>query len=850
MTIPLISDEFTSRTGTLKNFDNLLGIRASDPASLGPFAAPTNGLPVALLNRHIDIRGFLDNEAVRATTMLELSNLHMAQNADTQILAVTSLPNAGTFTVNWTDENDNETGRVFLYNATSFQIATGLSALTGLDVMVTGTTFPYSITFPTSATYIPLLLVDSDLTSGGIPVDVTVNIAGTDFFYIQTASIPDPSKTQDQLGFLATIRSENWRLTAGEYDNDDIEVGPINTYNNWRGIRLTFDSTRNLGTMYLNSNTYSTPINLKVLESNIANMEISMPIPGITSLPLNLTQCSIQFTSEGLGRFDLGADSEEVVFQGNIVDVSGYVEFKADVTAFNNTHINWTSVTGVRIKLTGTGATPVGQFVLLGIRAFSKLTAWVPTSLDINTVTERLATPVTKNGNPNVSSYSPLPPILRANLAVPSGVEDPRPSDTSLSVRFHTGSLATNSAPYNKVQLIFRENEFTAQHAEWMVAELQFGKDYIDLKRYMVKRTESGGNYTDQILGGVSDTLQSAATAPAINSRPASGTFAPLKPDTNYLLQGEVINNGFRVGISEMDSNGIVNFTHYETSFEYRPEWVRRAGRVGFYGTFPDKDISLEYFRNSSTAFSIFRTAIFRSRTPVDGAQLWVSSSGPKQLFNEFLPVKSNDQVNIDSTKNPEANSITWRVTSAGTENFAGIRSNPMYFEDFDNTAVEFDIWLPGDMTQNIGKKPQIYFLDPTENGDLGGASLIGPVDIQATSSGFTHNRISLSLFKFKPVGLYEILFVSETPYTTQWWIANMRVNRRTVAWEFRAKSNSEWIPFKDMLNDDRFGLHLGRQLRGVESQLQARALTQDAWIAEYRLVPRYAQLGLIRSHI
>ena len=239
----------------------------------------------------------------------------------------------------------------------------------------------------------------------------------------------------------------------------------------------------------------------------------------------------------------------------------------------------------------------LGQFILLGIRAFSKIKLWVPTTLDVNTITEKLVRPVPRNGNTDTSTHVRVPSILRANLSVPSGVEDPRPSDGSLAIKFFTGSL-DSVGTQNIVHLYFRENRFSANHAEWMVAELRFGKSFVNLKRYMVRRLESGGNYTDEIIGSISETAQSANLAPLEDEKPLPGTFAPFKANTNYLMQAEVINNGFRIGIFEMDTNGVVNFTHQETTLEYKPEWLRRAGRVGFYVDPVDEDVTIEYFRS------------------------------------------------------------------------------------------------------------------------------------------------------------------------------------------------------------------------------------------------------------
>src|SRR5690606_32661996 len=99
MAVPAMSDEFTSRTGRIGNYDNLLGIRASDPDDLGPFTAPSNGLPTALANKHIDLRSFLNDSASRSTTQFDLARMHQHESAQFQRLITSAIPDDGTFTL-------------------------------------------------------------------------------------------------------------------------------------------------------------------------------------------------------------------------------------------------------------------------------------------------------------------------------------------------------------------------------------------------------------------------------------------------------------------------------------------------------------------------------------------------------------------------------------------------------------------------------------------------------------------------------------------------------------------------------------------------------------------------------
>ena len=68
----------------------------------------------------------------------------------------------------------------------------------------------------------------------------------------------------------------------------------------------------------------------------------------------------------------------------------------------------------------------------------------------------------------------------------------------------------------------------------------------------------------------------------------------------------------------------------------------------------------------------------------------------------------------------------------------------------------------------------------------------------------------------------------------------------QTIEWELRAIENGSWSPFRGNVNKQYGALHLSGSLSGRHIQLQARALTEDAWVSEYTFIPKYAGSGLI----
>lgn len=817
---------------------------------LSPSWAGNGTITTILGNEHINVRSFINDTGVRSTTQAELSIYHQFESAYQQTLSALGVPDAGTFDILWTDLNDVTRGKSFVWNATATQIQTGLRALfSNNDITVTGSFFIYTITFGTSNHYVPLLQVVSAVTGGGNPVDLAVIPKNADSRFLQTASSTDPTFTQADLQFIKTTKGENWTLIDpdGLYTQTDMEVGPINTYNYWNGIRISFSNP--FATLTAQSIIPNNPIDLLLLDTSAANLMLHADIPGFDTLPIYPVLSTIQMTSHPLGLFDQGYDSPEVPIGGNTTGSGGYIYFEKPLSSFTGGQFSLRGVTGVRIKLVSDGSPgPAGQFVILSMRAvkISDPTIWTKSRLDINTIRGGMTVPVNTGGNPDTSGYTRFPPLIRGNTTSLTGQEDPKPSDGALSIRFRTGAFAVAHDP-NRIQLYFRENpnDYIAPTVQsFMVGELEFGKDFISLSRYAVRRHFDGVDWLDDPVGGLVDTIQTATTAPGVGLKPTPGTLAPLKANTNYLFQAEVQNNGFRLVVYELDDGGVINFAHFETGFDFEPEWIRQGGRVGWWADLNDYDVVIDYFRSSSTAFSILRTVVFRSHTPVVGAQLVVNSSGAQQLFNEFVSRNNVDLLDIDVTRVQDKKS--YRFTGKGQNAVNGIKSNPATFDDWENMFLEFDIWLPSDMAKDPFRRPKLYLIDPQDGGNIGGPSVIGEINYIATPNGFTHNKINLGSLTFRPVGSYEVHLVSTNPHSNTWWVSDMKIGRRTVIWEARAIANGDWTPFAEMINDPRLAIHFGRDGRGKELQLQARALSPDAWISEYRVMPKYAQPGRI----
>jgi hypothetical protein len=87
---------------------------------------------------------------------------------------------------------------------------------------------------------------------------------------------------------------------------------------------------------------------------------------------------------------------------------------------------------------------------------------------------------------------------------------------------------------------------------------------------------------------------------------------------------------------------------------------------------------------------------------------------------------------------------------------------------------------------------------------------------------------------------------IDNSSFRNKWWIDNVQINTQTIEWEMRSIENGSWTPFRRNVNRQYGALHLPETQVGRSIQLQAKALTEDAWIAEYTLVPKYSSSGRI----
>lgn len=849
--IPAISDDFSAPDGRIQNFTSIFGaIPPSPSGSTNIYPSPAfSYIAQAQANKHVDIRQFKELTINRSRTMGELDQYHMSESAFTQTISmvVGSLPESGTWSLVWYDSYGVTTTKTLPFNATQQQVQLAIESFVGQGkVTVTSQvdtgTFPYLVQFSPLTPYVVILQVVSHVTVGGSisPIRVT-RVGEADINFLQTADPTNPSWTMAEIESETINTGEQWTVDTRSVAFSQANLTAIRRpeYGQWRALKIILNSIVNPFGVTFYSRLPKIPVNVTQLNASLAQTFVSFVMPDFPTSVISQTNSWIQFTSDPLGKFadegGSGGDSQQIAFQGNLTMRSVNAEFRANLALFVTAQINLTKITGVRFHIAGNGVNATGQVLtIMALRALD--VNWAPLSLDINTLEASIYHSIGLTGQVN-ESIPQMPPLIRAAVPITATTSDPTPSDIDLSLDFTTGDLTT--VAYNRLLLLLRETK-TGNTSTFLVGELVFNNTDISLHRYKITRTFASNQYTDSNPDGTISILKSGPL-------PLPGVLAPLKPNTSYRFTTEALSNGLRVAIYELDSAFAVVKTHFDTNFVFTGFFTRVPGRVGWWADTTGGTL-IRAFTAGSVTFSVLRTSIFRTRTPIDGAQLFVEASEDIELFNNFSSLAPTDQVTYDAQKSLSGSSFKFTADGHATRvnPTVGLISNAFTVDDWSHTTVEFDIWLPySALTSDT--KPIVYFKIPDTEATFGpGTNTVGPIQIEAIPGNWSHNRIDLTAFNRQPTGSYALWIVQPNPSNEPWWIDNIRVRRQAISWEMRAIEDGDWVPFGNTVNNRNAALHLDFPARGRALQLQAKALIPEAWISSYSLVPHHAELGRI----
>ena len=523
----------------------------------------------------------------------------------------------------------------------------------------------------------------------------------------------------------------------------------------------------------------------------------------------------------------------------------------------------------------GTGTNPVsnpGPVTIATMRLIPP--DWEPKALDIDTRNQVLRPAINPDGT---YPSEQLPHIWRADPADPGGPGDPRPINSRMSVTFFTGA-ATGS---NRIKLYFRgrREDFLTQldlngtdpgvipaYGENMASlgarkrqpdyglarydprpqqdleglqqgdATHIGTGYLqgrtqaDLER-LVDTISASWAYVDFQFGAV-DQL-TLGTTETQNDEERYTWGLSLDANSLYALFVDFEDTTLRVRVYAVDEYGAIIFDSPEfDSANVKNDFIfkRRKGRIGWEFQLGDGDAYIESVRSRGQMYGELLTNNFESFTPVTGARIYAGGTPDNTIIPHTSGFRGST-IEID-TRNARSTDGSVKVKSSAGQGFA---TDWIDFEDFFNTEIYFDIQLPtgtGVTAALLGEYGALIplFL-PT----------INPNRWQTV-------RLRLDPGTEQMSGLYKLIIL-QTSGSNTWWIDNLYVKEKSVAFAGRAepydpwnRGGNPWTEFRDLINSEINGVVFPS--RGNWAQVRGQALKQGATIDKIYIKPQYAELG------
>jgi hypothetical protein len=608
-------------------------------------------------------------------------------------------------------------------------------------------------------------------------------------------------QTMMETNETVNLVDENWTMPATT-GTTAFTVGKIAARGGWSGFQADMDGS-DLAVEIQSNLTLGIDLSDMVYLSFVA--------PDYNDF--DMFTSSIQLTSDPNGIFGNGYDSDICPFNNNLSATPHFLfDLFGDFAMSADPSFTLNKITGVKIIAVsaGTPGSPT-TLTLMALRGF--VPDWEESWLDFDTRIGAICVPVTVEGTPYGGTVAQHFEFVRGD----GGHEDPYPADLALTMFFYPGGQTSpNDATgpdYNKLSFILREKkdipDGTGSHIE---VNLFFNDSQTTFEALRVDTT--GGS------------------PPGVITNDGDFNIAiggALDPEKHYAftvnLTGTQISASlFEANFFEETSNILVwrlDTTLTDEAYEYR------NGRVGFIGDLLTRDAYITGIVVAPTGFAELQTARYQSRTPVDGARLATVASPDINLWNSF----SGSDILIDQTKTLSGNG-SYRTQKSLT-------SNTFIMDDWTQSYLDVAIWVPNIVTR--ANQPVILL-----NTEAGQENIALP-KLQPAQWNVLHFDLGLFRNLITGVGYSIVIQAATNPDRPlgNFWVDDVVIGRRRVAWYARAQVNGPYRPFKDLVNNAKGAVHFNPEERGTDLEVKAVALTEDAWVASFKVFPRYAQLGL-----
>lgn len=654
------------------------------------------------------------------------------------------------------------------------------------------------------------------------------------------------------LGAPITIApGESWTMDAGS----SMSVGPDSSRNYWNTLRL--DTV--IGANVVTSSTPNQPVDLSEF-----NGTLSLALPGFPLPSIDVTNSSLYLSSAPDGSFTDLSYVAMLPFAG-LALVNGNSEASWAWPISGGLNFDLSNITATQIRITATAAVTV-KFAALRLLA----PTWKYLPLDIDTRYETLHSTPSRTGLTTTPYDAQFPAVWRASI--PSSSADPRPVDANLAVTFFTGSLAST----NMVSVFMRE---TTQDFQQMLdlnglsmgtldnqpqpdsgAAMWNSRPQSDIDRYAQSDLDTDVQWTlertpDTLASSyISFTFQWASTGGTVMLQNSEGngytfTVPGIAANSSYIVIFQLDDTRARAVVYPIDGAGNIQVD----SQVYDSTWIdddnvfkRRKGRIGWQAQLLDGDAHIDGIRTRGVVFAEQRLLPYESITPVEGAQLFAEYSPDNDLFAGFSS-KNGATVTLDSGRTISGKSFRVDVTGAGQ----GLSSNPLAFNNFDESEIIFDMFVPSTAFAQ-GASFRIALTD-----DIGRTTEL-PIKNITPDQWSRHHLDLATLGDSVQTGTYRFEIINTASASYPFWVdKNVRIFERSVSWSGRAvaddpwrSNDAKWTPFKDTVNDPNGGVSFYQ--RGTQLQIRGQALKQNAHIGQIKINPKYAELGRLQfdSHL
>lgn len=522
-------------------------------------------------------------------------------------------------------------------------------------------------------------------------------------------------------------------------------------------------------------------------------------------------------------------------------------------------------ITALTLTVTTTGACTLELAAVRLLPTDAEFATWA-----VNTRSGILERNIDRFGG--LASDYVLPELFRSGP-----FDDPAPIDIDLMFTFNTGAITPALTP-NSIRVFLRERTedyltgldldgvFTQkqldqgeEHTIPHRSQPDFGQalfkplpqTYLDIQPQSALDNESQAELErqpDEVAGawieatlswnpdGLTVMVKDTETAPGLEY-----TFeGTLVANTDYALSISLEEDEFRLQIFSLDGFGMLDSLIFDTGI-IKDDFMfkRRKGRVGWEFFSNDRDVVVYTIRPQSVMFAEYRSMMMQSLTPVEGAQLFVSASPPLSSTLAAAPAIHGGEVVFDPSKTQHDGSL--RVTTRHT--LEGVETDSFTVEDLTQATISFDLFYP-QQGLDSGGKLAAYLI-----GELGTLTQLTIGRILPNAWQTINIEPVEAIGRIAGENQFRLAVTQVGEITTTWWIENIRVDQRTIAWYGRADAGDpwgmhkgEWVPFKDLLNSDTDGALFAE--RGRALQIRGKALRQSASIERVAFKPKYAELG------